>query len=112
MQFKRDVTRNRLIHICSKHITNEVETILCERMELTHRKAKATARLLERQSIIVEPKRIEHVCRDPFDDYILAAALAGRAAYIVTEDKDLLVLENYRGIKILTLTEFRKTGAK
>ena len=35
---------------------------------------------------------IEPVCRDPDDDHVLAAAITVKAEYIVTGDKDLLVL--------------------
>jgi putative PIN family toxin of toxin-antitoxin system len=45
------------------------------------------------------PKR---VCRDPDDDVVLGAALAGRADLIVTGDDDLLVLKNSRRIQILS----------
>ncbi len=46
------------------------------------------------------------VCRDPADDFVLAAAVAGRAGAIVTGDADLLVLVEYQGISIMTPREF------
>jgi uncharacterized protein len=49
---------------------------------------------------VVSPDSIPAVCRDPGDDKFLAAALAGRADYIVSEDLDLLSLEEYEGIVI------------
>lgn len=36
---------------------------------------------------------IPAVTRDPKDDYLLAYALVGKADYLVTGDKDLLVLQ-------------------
>jgi putative PIN family toxin of toxin-antitoxin system len=50
--------------------------------------------------------QIEEVSRDATDDPFLDAAIRGRAAYLVTGDKDLLVLEVYRRIKIITPREF------
>ena len=41
-------------------------------------------------------------CRDPKDDKFLELALNGRAEVIVTGDKDLLVLNPFRGISIVT----------
>lgn len=46
------------------------------------------------------------VCRDPDDDNILAAALAGECVCIITGDKDLLVLDNFAGINIVSPNEF------
>jgi predicted nucleic acid-binding protein len=54
---------------------------------------------------IVEKVR---VCRDRKDDKILDLAINGQAEYIVTGDKDLLVLKLFRGVKIITAEEFLK----
>lgn len=45
-------------------------------------------------------------CRDPNDNYVLALALAGAAEVILTEDQDLLVLDPWRGIRIMRLFRF------
>ena len=45
-------------------------------------------------------------CRDPNDNYVLALALAGSAEIILTEDQDLLVLNPWRGIRIVRLFQF------
>lgn len=45
-------------------------------------------------------------CRDPKDDYLLALALAGTANFILTEDQDLLVLDPWRGIRVVRLFQF------
>ena len=46
------------------------------------------------------------VCRDPRDDKFLEVALAGEAAAIISGDKDLLVLNPWHGIPILTPAAF------
>ena len=46
------------------------------------------------------------VCRDPNDDHVIATALALNADVIVTGDKDLLTLSQYRSIRILTARAF------
>jgi len=43
---------------------------------------------------------------DPKDDIIIAAALESKASYIVSEDKHLLDLKEYQGIKIMNRDEF------
>jgi uncharacterized protein len=45
-------------------------------------------------------------CRDPKDDKILELALNGQAPYIVSGDRDLLVLNPFREVKIVTVEEF------
>jgi hypothetical protein len=43
---------------------------------------------------------------DPDDNRVLEAAVAGEADYIVTGDKDLLNLDAFEGIRILTPAQF------
>lgn len=50
--------------------------------------------------------KVVEVSRDETDDPFLDAAVSGRAAYLVTGDKDLLVLEVYQGVKIITPRAF------
>ncbi len=45
-------------------------------------------------------------CRDPKDNYVLALALAGSAEVILSEDDDLLVLDPWRGIRVMRLFQF------
>jgi putative PIN family toxin of toxin-antitoxin system len=45
-------------------------------------------------------------CRDPTDDKFLELAISGRAAAIVTGDADLLALNPFRGIPIITPAVF------
>ena len=46
------------------------------------------------------------ITRDPSDNMFLACAVEGRADYIVSGDQDLLSLESYQGISIVTAREF------
>lgn len=45
--------------------------------------------------------------RDPNDDMILGCALAGRANYAITRDDDLLSLERWRQVEIISPEQFR-----
>jgi len=44
--------------------------------------------------------------RDPNDNMVLATAIAAEAEAIVTGDRDLLVLQEYAGIPIITARQF------
>ena len=58
---------------------------------------------------MVAPDALEPaVCRDRDDDVVLATALAGECAAIVTGDQDLLVLDPFHGIRVLAPTAFWK----
>jgi putative PIN family toxin of toxin-antitoxin system len=46
------------------------------------------------------------VCRDPTDDKFLELAINDRADMIVTGDLDLLVLNSFRGVSIVTPRDF------
>ena len=52
---------------------------------------------------LFEPRPLDGpVCRDPADDHVLALALAANADMIVSGDEDLLILESFAGIAIVT----------
>ena len=59
------------------------------------------------QSLIVVPAQIPpEACRDPADLMVLGTAIVGAAQYIVTGDKNLLVLQRYQDVAIITPREF------
>ena len=64
---------------------------------------------LIRESNLIEITETIQVCRDPKDDQVLELAVNGGASCIVTGDADLLVLNPYRGIEIITPAVFLKS---
>lgn len=50
-------------------------------------------------------ERVEE-CRDPKDDKFLELAINGNAEYLITGDKDLLVLDLFRETHILSAKDF------
>ncbi len=62
--------------------------------------------VLVREATLVEITETIAECRDPKDDKFLELAIGGKAACIVSGDKDLLVLHPFRGIPILTPAGF------
>ena len=63
---------------------------------------------LAAESLLVSGKMRVRACRDPDDDKFLAAAVEGRARFLVSGDKDLLDLKSYRHIRIITSAAFLK----
>jgi predicted nucleic acid-binding protein len=66
-------------------------------------RGSAAARLLAVAAVaeLVEPEVTVADCRDPGDDKFLEAALAGGAEVIVSDDRDLLALDLWRGMRVL-----------
>ncbi|MDQ3018557.1 MAG: putative toxin-antitoxin system toxin component, PIN family [bacterium] len=47
-----------------------------------------------------------HIVEDPEDNKILESAVEADADYLITRDKDLLTLDNYEGVQIITPSHF------
>lgn len=67
---------------------------------------RAVIRLVVLRSELVQPAVSIAVCRDPKDDKFLEVAVAGQADVIVSGDEDLLVLDPYAGIPIVSPSRF------
>lgn len=61
--------------------------------------------------VVDPPPLTVQVCRDSDDDLVLATAVAGGCACIVTGDKDLLVLGSYDTIQINSPGDFARDEA-
>jgi putative PIN family toxin of toxin-antitoxin system len=59
-------------------------------------------RLLGRIAEMLPIVRVVRACRDPRDDKFLEVAVNGRADLVVTGDRDLLELDPFMGITILS----------
>ena len=57
-------------------------------------------------SELVEITETITICRDPKDNKFLEVAVSGQGDLIITGDQDLLILNPFRGIDIITVNEF------
>lgn len=93
--------------VVSVEIVNEYEAVL---NKLLNHQQDLVGRILETirmHSEYVQPTKFpKAICRDPNDDMFLGAALAGKVDYIVSGDKDLLVLNNIGNLKIINSRQF------
>lgn len=98
----------RLVLATSPTLLAELAEVLSrDKFALRLQKARLSARELVEDyrrlaRVIGAPPLPEPVCRDPDDDAVLACALAAQADMIVSGDNDLLTLEQFQGIPILT----------
>lgn len=97
----------RFLLIASPFILNEIEEVLSQarlrqKYRLQEDQIERFLNLLRMDSLQIPGIVRLRICRDPDDDAILECAVEGEADYLVTGDKDLLVLKEYRGIRIQT----------
>ena len=52
--------------------------------------------------LIAGERKVEGASKDPDDDKYIAAAIEGRAGFVVAGDSDLLDLKEYDGIRIVS----------
>ena len=97
--------------VVSEAIVLEIRDVL-NRPELRTKFPRLTDAIVEQvltllsSAEIVTPTEVEAVSRDPKDDMFLACAKISGTDYIVSEDKDLLVLESYEGSQIINALDF------
>lgn len=95
--------------LCSEPIFNELVAKLClpkfdKYVSIQVR--KQVLKYFAQKALFIEPTEEITICRDPKDNKFLELAIAGKADCIVTGDRDLLVLNPFRGIKIISPSDF------
>lgn len=105
----RDILKRRLANweiIVSRPLLEELERTLKEKFDATPSEIPFL-KVLQDRATMVRIKPLSHpICRDSDDDKILATAIAGKAEILLTGDKDLLVLKEHIGIRILSPRQF------
>lgn len=112
LKFKSDIISRKVRPITSDYILEELEEVLITKFQFTKQKSKVHTRSFARIATIVGLNNVERISRDVNDDPILATAIAAKAKYIVTLDNDLLILEQFEGILIVTPGQFKDVLAK
>ena len=93
----------------SEFIIEEFRDKLSHKLQYKPEAIRQAIELLLSRMKVVDPTSLDQgVCRDPDDDNVLAAAIAGKCDCIITGDKDLLILKQYGGIEILSPSDFRE----
>ncbi len=97
----------------SQAIVTETETVLLEREHIRRRypyaneDVAAFCQTLQGSfPLLIDLPPLTGIVRDPNDDMVLATARAAHATYLITRDLDLLSLQNYEEITIITPEAF------
>ncbi len=106
--------RKLILELLNKHTVILSRQMLAELADVAGRdKFHITGSQVERfLSIMVKMAKIvpdnalfKEVVSDPDDDVVLNAAYTGKADYIVTGDNHLLILNNFKKTKIVTVNQ-------
>jgi putative PIN family toxin of toxin-antitoxin system len=99
------------ILLFSEHLVNElVQTVNKQKFRnnidiITY---NAIFQKIRQTAVFVDVQSVVEICRDPKDNFLLALAKDGNADYLITGDKDLLILKKYGKTKIITIKELEQ----
>lgn len=103
--YERALARTDIV--TARRLLDELHDTLTGKMKIDRSLADEILAELANELEIVEPvPLLKSICRDEDDDWVLATALAGHSEIMVSGDKDLLVLKQFQGIKILSPRQF------
>jgi putative PIN family toxin of toxin-antitoxin system len=99
--------------VSSNHILGELERDLLAKFKFSDKDVAEALEMLRSQMQIVIPIALpQPTCRDADDDIVLATAITGNARCIITGDKDLLILQRYLHVEILSPSQFADFEAR
>ena len=110
-----------ILELCLEHhhlvlcegILEEIEEKLRIKIKVSPPVIAEYLKVLRNNAQILEPDKVERsICRDPDDLMILGLVLPGNADAIVTGDKDLLVIKEYKRARIMTPRNFWESNKK
>lgn len=106
-----ELGREKKIQILSSSaILLELAKILQAKFRFQRKMILNVVAEINRFSEIVYPKqKLNVIEKDRADNKILECALEGKAKFIISGDSHILELKNFRGISILSPSEFVKT---
>jgi putative PIN family toxin of toxin-antitoxin system len=104
-----EIAKNQGIIILSETVIDELSNVLSRSKFDRYLSRSIRQDLLEtlvEASLLVQPSESINECRDPQDNKYLELAISGHAECVITGDEDLLVLNPFRNIRIITVLEF------
>lgn len=106
-QILNEIVESKLTACATAEIIDEYEEIVQEMIDRKqgHINVQLLTPLVHVLEVI-EPITHVKMSRDPDDDKFLGCAKDAKALYVVSGDKDLLVLEKFEDVEIITAKEF------
>ena len=99
--------------ILCQGILDEIEQKLRIKIKVSPPVIAEYLKVLRNNAQILEPEEVKkRICRDPDDLMILGLVAPGNADAIVTGDKDLLILKEYKKARIMSPRSFWESNRK
>lgn len=96
-----------IIVVTSEELLSELRRKISQRFPLFKPHLALLEASIREDAILVRLGDVQVTAsRDADDNKVLETAVAGGAGYIISGDKDLLVLSTYQGVKILKPADF------
>jgi len=92
--------------LISVHIIDEVLSVLSSKFGRDREELSHVAVTLSELAEMVKPARRIKLLKDEADNRILECAIYGEADLLVTGDKEILQLGEYKGVKIISLRQY------
>jgi uncharacterized protein len=93
--------------LLSKPILDELLGVLARKFSRDAEELARVAVFLSDLATAVRPRRKLRVVKDDPDNRVLECAVAGRADRVVTGDAALLALREFRGVRVVSLRDYR-----
>ena len=91
----------------SEYILNEFKRVAEKKFKLSDSYVSDVCQFIKKYYTRVKTAPdTENVCRDANDDQVLADAVFNKINLIITGDQDLLILKEYKNIKIISPREY------
>ena len=106
------VEDKQAVSITSNFILNELKEKMVFKFQTPPFAANGTISYIKSISELVSLKGKDFGVRDPVDNQVLETAVVGKCNFLITGDKDLLVLKKYQQIQIVTPVQFLNKNPK
>jgi len=99
--------KGKIICFSSKELVEEFKEVVLRDFFVSEENLSQKMKDLLSIAILVSPsEKVLIINQDLDDNKVLEAAIEAKAQYIVSEDKHLLILKEFRGIKIVSAKKF------
>jgi putative PIN family toxin of toxin-antitoxin system len=116
LNFIEELFENKKTEILySAELINELESVIKRPKFKKYFSAASVELLLDfflEKGIFITVSSNKEICRDQKDNFLLNLSVDGKADYLITGDKDLLILKQIEQTEIITIANFINTLPK